>query len=137
MRTKGFLFVLLLVVLTMFPAAATGQAQQAPATSLPQGVFQFQAPSGDALIGPLHREQLPQSDSPHGGQKSPPVFVWRDDLPALNRGCLTMRTYKVERESSHSDATRPAGYATCIPASSFQVKSVPWKLNRQTGAAGR
>jgi hypothetical protein len=136
MCTKGFLVVLLLVALATFPATATGQAPQTTA-SLPQGVFQFQAPSGDALSGPLHREQLPQADSPHDGQQSPPVFVWRDDLPALDRGCLTMRTYRVERESSHSDATRPAGYATCIPASTFQVRSAPLKLNRKAGAAGR
>jgi hypothetical protein len=137
MRTRGFLVVLLLVASVIFPATATGQASQTPATSLPQGVLQFQPPSGDALNGPLHREQLPQADSPYAGQKSPPVFVWSGDLPDLDRGCLTMRTYKVERESSYSDATRPAGYSTCIPASSFQMKSAPLKLNRQGGAVGR
>lgn len=37
--------------------------------------------------------------------------------------CAYMRTYRVKRESRGSDATRPAGYTTCVPAARFTIKS--------------
>ena len=36
--------------------------------------------------------------------------------------CYTIQSYLVKRESPHSDATAPAGYSTCVPASKYGVK---------------
>jgi hypothetical protein len=36
--------------------------------------------------------------------------------------CLKLRSYYVERESKHSDVTRPVGYSTCTPWPRFDVK---------------
>ena len=40
----------------------------------------------------------------------------------LEPGCMYMRTYRVKREARDSDATRPAGYTTCVPVGGFAVK---------------
>ena len=39
-----------------------------------------------------------------------------------DRTCYSIRGYRVTRDHSDSDSTRPAGYSTCQPASRFQVK---------------
>jgi hypothetical protein len=36
--------------------------------------------------------------------------------------CAFMRTYRMKREERGSDATRPAGYTTCVPVQRFGVK---------------
>jgi hypothetical protein len=38
--------------------------------------------------------------------------------------CYTIQSFVVKRESSHSDATAPVGYSTCVPASKYGVKVV-------------
>ncbi len=37
--------------------------------------------------------------------------------------CAYMRTYRVRREYSGSDAVAPAGYTTCVPTRRFELKS--------------
>ena len=37
--------------------------------------------------------------------------------------CYSIRSYQVARDSKSSDATHPAGYSTCQPASRYHVKS--------------
>jgi hypothetical protein len=47
----------------------------------------------------------------------------RDSLPDGDSYCAFMRTYRVRREQQASDAVRPAGYRTCIPARRFELRS--------------
>jgi hypothetical protein len=35
--------------------------------------------------------------------------------------CYSMRTYRVTRDDPDSDATRPAGYSTCLPGTRVQL----------------
>jgi len=37
--------------------------------------------------------------------------------------CYTLRTYRVARLSPESDATKPAGYSSCLRSSRFQLKT--------------
>ncbi len=45
-----------------------------------------------------------------------------------NSFCATMRTYIVAREERGSDATRVVGYARCLPAWRFQLRTAEQKL---------
>lgn len=40
-----------------------------------------------------------------------------------NAMCAFLRVYRVKRDIPGSDATRPAGYTTCVGASRFTMKS--------------
>lgn len=37
--------------------------------------------------------------------------------------CYTLRTYRVARLSPESDATKPAGYSSCLRSTRFQLKT--------------
>jgi hypothetical protein len=57
------------------------------------------------------------------------IFLSPDDdngflLPLGDQepSCVYMRTYRVKREASSSDVTRPAGYTTCVPVARFAMK---------------
>ena len=90
------------------------------------------------LISPVQAEHPGQaSETLH--QNNPSLNIWgiislssadidtaflrtdRDAQPT----CFTMRSYYVERESKHSDATHPIGSSTCMPSSKFDLKPVP------------
>jgi hypothetical protein len=46
-------------------------------------------------------------------------------LPVDHRNavCAFLRVYRVKRETPDSDATRPAGYTTCVSTSRFTTKN--------------
>lgn len=50
--------------------------------------------------------------------------------------CLKLRTYKVARDTPHSDSTHAAGYSTCQPAARFQMHTAEFKLS-PTGSPSR
>ncbi len=68
-----------------------------------------------------------RGDNVRGGERDgtikAPRFRARVLAPAENDAtCYAIRGYRVTRDDPESDATRPAGYSTCQPATRFQVK---------------
>ncbi len=77
----------------------------------------------------IDRLYLPHAkpDSARRGERDgtikAPQFRARVLTPGQNDAtCYAIRGYRVTRDDPESDATRPAGYSTCQPASRFQVK---------------
>ena len=123
---SGMLCVLLLLALVVVPLRASDPS---PAQSPNTNLFFAENPSSAVLAGPFVAKQLPKKDGGAGTSRrlriSPPGIL---GLEGLNGGCLTMRTYTVARESADSDVTRPAGHTTCVPATKFQVKNAPLRV---------
>src|ERR1035441_4522009 len=82
--------------------APIAQAQDSPKPANDQAVVQNSPAAADRMILSL--------DS-----KVPP--------PGPDSYCAYMRTYRVKRDHPGSDATRPAGYTTCVPSKRFEVRS--------------
>jgi hypothetical protein len=84
-------------------------------------IFQFLQPFD--IRGIALRPTLPVADSK---SKFDSPDLARQRILTLEENepvCLTLRTYRVARESPDSDSTRPAGYSTCQPATRFQFRT--------------
>jgi hypothetical protein len=85
-----------------------------------------QSPSGKSGDSPLAAAES-KKDSPEarsldsGAQESRAQHIL---TPEQNDAiCYTLRTYRVARLSPESDATKPAGYSSCLRSSRFQLKT--------------
>ena len=115
-----FLVLSLVLSLGVGPLAAQSMLDNQEQSSVPpQG-----APPG-LRIGPLQDFHL------HGTTPAPEIY---QDIPAPGTyrkilphdqsevTCYSIRGYRVTRDDSESDSTRPSGYSTCQPSDRFQVK---------------
>ena len=80
------------------------------------------------IRGTTLRPATPAADSKDDSQDMLPKDLGRQRILTLEEDgnepiCYTLRTYRVARESSDSDSTKPAGYSTCQRASRFQLKT--------------
>jgi len=136
MQIPRLLVLSLLTLVCVSPVRAQSPADnepgsfysQPPAATLPQDAL-ARLPL-DLLRQPFQLDKLSllpvkPSDAGIGGYDwallPPPQFRKRV-LAQNDVTCYSLRTYRVTRDDPESDATSPAGYSTCQPASRFQVK---------------
>lgn len=108
MRLPGLLAIVLILVIVFFavPAASYGQMASFPDTV-----------KSDRASAPAPDASQPLAQVGRSRRWASPVQWERDGV------CYTMRTYVMAREDPHSDATRLARYAKCLPAWKLEFKS--------------
>ena len=120
MRAIGLLLILLLFSATMFAADRDRPQQSSPDTSLISGL-NLTSPELDSAS-----REYPEPVGPHGNAS---WGRYRRLQDRRNSFCATMRTYIVAREERGSDATNIVGYARCLPAWKFQLRTADEKMS--------
>jgi hypothetical protein len=104
----------LLIAIGVTSAAAQSTPEKTPAVAQSMDSALIEIGAG------LYQPRLNQ----FGSGLPPHVLIYKRDAQADDTLCYSMRSYKVARDSSASDATHPAGYSTCQPAARFRTYSI-------------
>lgn len=112
MRISGLLVILLWGLVSVCGASDSARQGSSPPTA--GNYFNPGGLSTSAIPGHLFQvvpsDRLDRDDSRY--------YLGRDG----NVTCFTMHTFVVKRESPHSDVVDPAGQATCLPGSKYDLK---------------
>jgi len=120
MRIPSLPFLALLLSVCVAPIAAQSSPDKSP-VSQPQLDGLVAPPEFRANVpAPGHIAQDGNSSTPTRGFTSLRFFLKPEENDTT---CFYIRSYRVTRNDPKSDATRPAGYSTCQPATRFQTKS--------------
>ncbi len=126
---------LLVALSSQFTPLSAQSASRSPETSSPFAAVSPNVPNNFdlfQLLSPLDMRSMSLSPEILAGEKKndSPELISKEEavrqtleLEANQSACLTLRTYRVVRESPGSDSTRPAGYTTCVPSARFKLKT--------------
>jgi hypothetical protein len=101
--------------LVVFQGAASMNFLDAP--SVDQSVAAADTQADDSSQKEQHQVPLPLILSDHPNSRSIDVLTRADS----DRTCLLIRSYRVVRDSPHSDSTHRDGYTTCVQAARFRM----------------
>lgn len=114
------------------PNAAASQTLIANASATPSEPWRIVPPKPEVITDPLGRiVQAPgvRYKADHDSQLSVLREPGTDhtgislDGSADDTACYAIRSYVVARDSKESEATHPAGYSTCQPASRYRLRT--------------
>jgi hypothetical protein len=122
-EVEGFMSVRRLLVLSLLIllSVATVAAQSSSGQS-PTGQSSSEKSADSASAASQGKKDSPQTrslDSSAEGSHAQHILT----LEQNDSVCYTLRTYRVARLSPESDATKPAGYSSCLRSSRFQLKT--------------
>jgi hypothetical protein len=126
-------FLSLLIAVCVGTVAAQSSPEETPASPQPPlALSQNAQASPDLFQIHFNADWLDLSHTTLSFQPEPnSIFVPAPNSRRLqiltldpnDAACYTIRAYRVARISPDSDATRPAGYSTCLRSSRFQFKT--------------
>ena len=112
------------LLLCCLSALAQDQQPRSPTPSEPWRIIPNQPAdvgSGQQLLSHMQVDQF--RFDPKVEAKPDKVVAVLDSQPDADTICYSIRSYVVARDAKDSDATHPAGYSTCRPASHYHVRT--------------